>query len=182
MKTARSSLLLKSTLALTMAMPLLASAESELVTGAATTAGADARLNFQVVIPAFISLRVGTAGTGNVDTVNFNLTQAQAETGGAIAAAPVQVALLSNVGDVRLSAAGADLTGGGNTIPLTAITVASNNTGLPHPAFGSNTTVTANAGRVINRTAEWTYTYTHDAATVGEGTYTTQVTYTAARP
>lgn len=182
MKTSRSALFLKSALALALAAPMLASAESELVIGAATTTGADARLNFQVIIPPFISLRVGTAGNGNIDTVNFNLTQAQAEAGGAIAAAPVEVALLSNVGDVRLSAAGADLTGGGNTIPLTSITVASDNSGLPHPAFGSNTTVTPTAGRVVSRTANWTYTYNHDAATVGEGTYTTQVTYTAARP
>lgn len=181
MKKSSTTLFTRIAVALALAAPLLASAESALVTGTATTTGAAARLNFEVSIPGFVSLRVGTAGTA-VDTVNFNLTQAQAEAGGAIASAPVEVALLSNVGNVRLAAAGGDLTGTGGTIPLTAITVASNNSDLPHPSFGSNTTINPNSGRVVNRTAQWTYSYNHDATTVGEGTYTTQVTYTASRP
>ena len=165
---------------------MLASAESELVTGAATTTGADARLNFQVVIPAFISLRVGTAGVGNVDTVEFNLTDAQAAASGSYAATTnptVAVALLSNVGNVELASLGSPLTNsGGDTIPLSAIAVTSDNGALAHPGFNTSTTINPSAGRIVNRTANWSFAYNHDATTVGDGTYTTQVTYTAARP
>lgn len=185
MKKSCSSLFVRSAIALALAAPLLASAESELVTGTATTTGADARLNFQVVIPAFISLRVGTAGAGNVDTVGFTLTDAQAATSGSYAATSnpsVEVALLSNVGNVTLTSLGAPLTSGVNTIPLSTIAVTSDNGALQHPGFNSSTTINPSAGRIVNRTANWSFAYNHDAATVGDGTYTTQVTYTAARP
>lgn len=185
MKKSCSSLFVKSAIALALAAPMLASAESELVTGAATATGADARLNFSVVIPAFISLRVGTAGAGNVDIVEFNLTDAQAAASGSYAATTnptVAVALLSNVGNVTLSSLGLPLTSGLNTIPLSTIAVTSDNGALQHPGFNTSTTINPNAGRIVNRTANWSFAYNHDATTVGDGTYTTQVTYTAARP
>ncbi|MDO9294126.1 MAG: hypothetical protein Q7U09_21300 [Hydrogenophaga sp.] len=180
----KKSLFIKTAVALALAAPLLASAESELVTGNATVGGADARLNFQIVIPAFISLRVGTAGVGNVDTVEFNLTDAQAAASGVYASVnpSVQVALLSNVGDVALSSLGSPLSDGVNTIPLSTIAVSSSNPGLPHPGFNTSTTINPSAGRIVNSTANWSFAYNHDATTVGDGTYTTQVTYTAARP
>ena len=182
----KKSLFIKTTVALALAAPLLASAESELVTGNATVGGAVARLNFQVVIPAFISLRVGTAGTGvaSIDTVEFNLTDAQAATSGAYAAdvnPSVEVALLSNVGDIALSSLGAPLADGANTIPLSTIAVTSDNSNLPHPGFNTSTTINPSAGRIVNRTANWSFEYNHDATTVGDGTYTTQVIYTATR-
>ena len=48
--------------------------------------------------------------------------------------------------------------------------------------INTSTTINPNAGRIVNRTANWSFAYNHDATTVGDGTYTTQVTYTAARP
>lgn len=184
----KKALLLKSTLALALATPLLASAESQLVTGTGT---ATARLNLQVVIPGYIALRVGTGNiltnTNTVDLVNFVLTDAQASLDAAIPATTgglVQVALQSNIGNVNLSSAGAALTSGPDSIPLSRIAVVSAGT-LTHPTFGAAaTTVNPTAGRIINRTGTWTYSYNHQGATapVGAGTYTTQVTYTAVAP
>lgn len=184
----KKALLLKSTLALALASPLLASAESQLVTGTGT---ATARLNLQVVIPGFIALKVGTgailSNTNTVDLVNFVVTDAQATTDASIAATTggvVQVALQSNIGNVNFSSSGAALTSGPDSIPLSRIAVASSGT-LAHPAFGAAaTSVTPTAGRIINRSGDWTFSYNHQGQTapVGAGTYTTVVTYTAVAP
>lgn len=184
----KKALLLKSTLALALATPLLASAESQLVTGTGT---ATARLNLQVVIPAFIALKVGTgairSNTTTVDLVDFVLTDAQAGADGTIAATSggvVEVALQSNIGNVNFSSSGAALSDGTDSIPLSRIAVSTSGT-LPHPAFGATaTSVTPTAGRIVNRSGDWTFSYNHQGATapVGAGTYTTVVTYTAVAP
>ena len=136
----KKALLLKTTLALVFASPLLASAESSLVGGTGT---ANARLNLQVVIPGFIALKVGTgailSNTNTVDLVNFTLTDAQAAADGTVGATSggvVPVQLISNIGSVNFSSAGAALTDGTDSIPLSRITVASAGT-LAHPAFGA---------------------------------------------
>lgn len=184
----KKALLLKTSLVLALATPLLASAESQLVAGTGT---ATARLNLQVVIPGFIALKVGTgailSNTNTVDQVSFVLTNPQAGADGAIAATSggvVRVEMLSNIGNVNFSSAGAALTSGPDSIPLSRIAVASLGT-LPHPVFGAAaTTVNPTSGRIINRTSDWTFSYNHQGATapVGAGTYTTQVTYTAVAP
>ncbi|MGE0350775.1 hypothetical protein [Hydrogenophaga sp.] len=184
----KKALLLKSALAVALATPLLASAESQLVSGSGT---ATARLNLQVVIPGFIALKVGTgailSNTATVDLVDFVLTDPQASADGNVAATSggvVPVQLLSNIGNVNFSSAGAALTDGTESIPLSRIAVASAGT-LPHPTFGAAaTTVTPTSGRIINRTSNWTFSYNHQGATapVGAGTYQTQVTYTAVAP
>ena len=185
-------ILLKSALALAMAAPLMASAESSIVTGTNTTTGATADLNFRVVIPEFISLRIGTGAVltnnGTVDTVEFLLTDAQATADGAVAATTggtVQVALLANVGDVDFGSTGADLTDAtsGDTIPLTSITSVDAGT-LANPGFNTTVTSAANFGRVVNRSGSWTFSYNHQGATapVAAGDYQTTVTYTAAKP
>ena len=77
-----------------------------------------------------------------------------------------------------------DLSDGTDSIPLSRIAVASAGT-LAHPAFGAAATaVTPTAGRIINRSSNWTFSYNHQGATapVGAGTYETQVTYTAVAP
>ena len=184
----KKNLLLKTTLALSLAAPLLASAESSLVAG---NGNAVARLNLQVVIPGFIALKVGTgailSNTNTIDLVDFALTDAQAAADGNVGATSggvVPVQLLSNIGNVNFSSAGAALTDGTDSIPLSRINVASAGT-LAHPAFGAAaTTVTPTSGRIINRTSNWTFSYNHQGATapVGAGTYQTQVTYTAVAP
>lgn len=184
----KKSLLLKSALAVALATPLLASAESQLVSGTGT---ATARLDLRVVIPGFIALKVGTgailSNTATIDEVVFDLTDPQASADGNVAATSggvVPVQLLSNIGNVNFSSAGADLVNGAESIPLSQIAVAAAGT-LAHPAFGAAaTTVTPTSGRIINRSSDWTFSYNHQGATapVGAGTYETQVTYTAVAP
>lgn len=184
----KKSLLLKTAVALALAAPLLASAESQLVTGTGT---ASAKLDFRVVVPGFIALKVGTGAilTNNttVDEVAFVLTDPQATADGAVAAtsgSPVPVALLANVGSVNFASSGANLTSGTDTIPLSQITATSTGT-LTHPVFNAAAVAVApTAGRVINRSGTWAFSYNHQGASapVGAGTYTTQVTYTAVAP
>lgn len=185
----KKALLLKTTLALALATPLLASAESQLVTGNGT---ANVDLNLRVVVPGFIALKVGTGAilgnTSTVDLVDFVLTDPQATADGNVAATSggvVPVQLLSNIGNVNFSSAGADLSNGTETIPLSRIAVAVGGGTLAHPTFGAAaTTVTPTSGRIINRTSNWTYSYNHQGATapVGAGNYQTTVTYTAVAP
>ncbi|MDO9030805.1 MAG: hypothetical protein Q7V09_10265 [Hydrogenophaga sp.] len=184
----KKSLFIQTAVALALAAPLLASAESNLVTGTGT---ANAHLDFRVVIPGFIALKVGTgailSNDGTVDEVAFVLTDPQVGVDGSLSATSggiVPVQLLSNIGNVNFASAGADLTDGTDSIPLSRITVASAGT-LAHPAFGAAaTTVTPTAGRIINRTSNWTFSYNHQGATapVGAGSYETTVTYTAVAP
>jgi hypothetical protein len=161
-------------------------AESDFQTGGGALS-ANADLNFQVVIPRFISFRVGTAGAGNVDTVEFSVLAADvgntnnvARTNGGV----VPVQLLSNVGNVSLSAvgSGAGLVGPGDTIPWSQIIgTSSDAANFPVPAIGAAaTTLTATNG-VIARSADWTFVYGNDD-TIAGGTYTGTVTYTAANP
>lgn len=188
----KKAIVLKSALAVALAAPLMASAESQLATGTNTTAGASARLDFRIVIPGFISLRVGPGAImtndTNVGEVLFNVSEAQATADGLInptSGAPVEVALRSNVGTVAFRATGADLTDGTDTIPLTRISATVASGDLSHPAFNAPAlNVAPTSGRVINRSGTWNFTYNHQGATnpVAAGSYTTQVTYTAALP
>ena len=190
----KKSLILKTAIALALAAPLLASAESNIVTGTNTTTGASADLRFRVIIPQFIALKVGTgaifSNTGTVDTVEFALTDPQATTDGTLAATSggvVSVALLSNVGNVNFSSTGSDLADTlipSNTIPITRISATDTGT-LAHPVFNAGAiSVAPTSGRVINRTDTWTFSYDNQGATapVGAGTYESTVTYTAAKP
>lgn len=188
----KKAFVLKSALALAMATPLIASAESQLVTGTGITAGASARLDFRIIIPGFIALRVGPGAvlTNNntIGAVEFTVSETQVTADGTInpsSGAPVDVALLSNVGNVAFEASGADLTAGTDTISLSRIsaTVASGN--LAHPTFNGPPLIVAPAsGRIVNRSGTWNFTYNHQGATdpVPAGTYSTQVTYTASLP
>lgn len=159
-------------------------ADSDFQTGGgALTASAD--LQFRVIVPRFIDFRVGSAGN-TVDNVDFTVPAANVGDGNAIArdgGAAIAVALKSNVGNVALAASGpANLTSGGNTIAWTEITgTSSDAAGLPVPAVGAAaTTLTATNG-VIDRTADWSFSYENNNL-VGAGTYTGTVTYTASAP
>lgn len=188
----KSSFVLKALLATSLAVPMLASAESQLTVGAGTAA---ARLNFQVVIPRILFLAVGTgnalplATDGTIDTVVFDYsTNPTAVGSGAPAAAisgnAVPVRVLGNNGQVEISAAGSGtgLTNvAGDIIPWTEITAASSEATFPVPAVGSTANPTLNAGRLTNRTATWTYSFANSAI-AAPGSYTGQVTYTASMP
>lgn len=186
----KSNLFLKTALALAIATPLAAMAESTTVNSPAAQTGASAHLNLRVEIPQFISLTVGSPGTA-VDEVNFALTPSQVVNGGTVAATAngtVAVALSANVGDLNFQsttpAGNTNLVDAisGATLPLSTITVDSTGGALAHPAFNAAATpIAADVNGVINTTGSWTFAYNH-AVAQAPGVYTTQVTYTAALP
>ncbi|MDP3809749.1 MAG: hypothetical protein U1B84_31190 [Variovorax sp.] len=191
----KTSLLLKSTLALALATPLLASAESQLVVGPGT---ATARLDVRVIIPRVLFLAVGTGSAGTVDnatidTLTFDYTGNPGDVGSGTASAgqAVNVRVRGNNGQVVLTAAttGALTNATADTIPWSQITSTSNLPALPSPALpltgtGAGSNVTLNAGKITDRTAVWTFAYANSAV-VAPGTYGTtngRVTYTATMP
>ena len=95
----------------------------------------------------------------------------------------VAVQLWTNNGTSSLSCAGAALTAGASTIPLTDITVTSTVGGtLGHPGANLGCTAAARGSAGVNNLADvWTFGYAPSALPVA-GSYTTQVTYTASQP
>ena len=193
------SLILKSAIALALAAPLLASAESQLVIG---TGSATADLNFRVVVPRVLFLGVGTGAAGlatntTEDTVTFDYTTNAAALGtgaaaGVITGNVVPVRVVGNNGQITLSATttGALTNGTADTIAWSEITSTSSVAALPSPVIpltgtGATSNVTLSSGtKVTDRSANWTFSYAN-AAVVAPGTYGTtngRVTYTAAMP
>ncbi len=177
-----------------MAAPFAANAESTLATGAGALS-TNARVDFQITIPKFVSLRVGSAAAA-ISLVTFAPTAAQMDAGGAIAGAGgdlgagiVTAIVRGNGGNVTLAAStlGA-LQSGTNTINWTEITTATSVPALTPPALANgastSTTVTAGVNGVVNQSAAWTYSYANSAV-VPAGTYggvgvnNGRVTYTA---
>lgn len=189
----KKSLLLKSALALAMAAPLMASAESDITVGAGS---ASADLTLRVVIPRVLYLAVGTgnatlADNATVDTVEFNYSTNPQDVG-AGAAAPagsitgnvVPVRVFGNNGQIQIAASNGTLTEpvSGDTIPLSSISATSSDAAnLPSPAAGGSVNVAVSTGRVTNRTANWTYAYAN-TANAAAGTYEGTITYTATMP
>ena len=186
----KKSLILKSTLALALAAPLLASAESDLTVG---TGPAAARLNFQVIIPRVLFLAVGTgsatlADNATIDTLTYNYSASVADIGSGIDSAPqaVNVRVLGNNGQIVISAAGSG-TGLANAltppdiIPWGEILVTSSLPAFAAPVVGGTANPTLSAGRVTNRTATWNFAYSNTDIPA-PGTYTGQITYTASMP
>jgi len=150
-----------------LALPLCALAESQSNTSAATNSTAQARLDFTVVIPAVLYLRVGTgnavgaAANATVDSLTFTVPAANIGDGTVIAAGAtdgdltngaVTVRVFSNVGtnvSLNSSVTGQLINGSGDTIPWTQVAVATaadptpitgwTNTGITHPAFSATT-------------------------------------------
>lgn len=198
------NIIIKSAVALALGVPLLASAESNFTTGVATPLTASARIDFTIIIPKFISLRVGAAGVGSFDSIVFTVPAANVGVGGAIAgvggdltAGVVTARVTGNNGQVTLSSAatGALSNGAGDTIPFTEITTATavltSATALPAPVLtnGASAGVLAalTGAKVTNQDARWTYSYANSAV-VAAGTYggvgvnNGRVTYTASMP
>jgi hypothetical protein len=194
----KSSTGLKTLLAVAaLTMPMLSFAESNVQTGAATAApGATAHVDFSIVIPKILYLRVGNGSsytTGAlsanpaVDLITFSPTAAQvgngtaiAGTGGDLTGGVETAAVVSNSGNVTLNATatGALSDGAGDTIPYTQITTAATTltsaTALPAPvltnATSANIVLTAPPTKVIVQDAKWTYSYAN-SANVPAGTY-----------
>ena len=196
----KTSVALKSLLgAAALALPLLASAESNVSTtatgvGALTTT---AHVNFSIVVAKTLYLRVGTGSTYTTGAYTANATQdtitftpaisalgngtAVAGTGGDLTGGVETAALVSNGGTVSLSAttAGALTDSAGDTIPYTQITTTASagtfGTLLTAPtlANGNSNTLTFTpvpAKGVVLADAKWTYAYANNVV-VPPGTY-----------
>jgi hypothetical protein len=199
----KKSIFTKTVLALAIAMPLAASAESNFVTGAGALS-ANARLDFRIIIPKVLFLQVGTGAyfTNNatVNLVDFDMsgTPANVGNGVAVASTPASVAVrvVGNNGNITLNATtlGALGNGAGDTISYTQITGTSDNANLNHPAAfvdggtSANVTIVPNIGtKVTDRSANWSFTYANTAVPPpgtygGVNTNNSRVTYTASMP
>jgi hypothetical protein len=209
----RTSLVVRSLIAAAgVAVPLLGHAESNFQTGAGSPLTATAHVDFQITIPKFLFLRVGT-GTGTaaggfgtlatVDQITWAPTAAQvgtgslAGTGGDLGAGTETAVVVANNGNVTLSSTtlGALNDGAaGDTISFATITTTpSHNTtattlAAPALADGATTTITLTAvAKVVQQDAKWAYTYAN-ATVPPQGTYggvnanNSRVTYTASVP
>jgi hypothetical protein len=194
----KTSIALKSLLGVgALTLPLMAFAESNVQTGAATSSpGATAHLDFSVVIPKILYLRVGTGSTyssgaltsvSTVDLITFTPAAgtvgngtAVAGTGGDLTGGVETAAIVSNSGNVTLNAtaSGALSDGNGDSIPFTQITTAAttltSTTALPAPVLSNgvsgNVVLTAPATKLITQDAKWTFSFAN-AANVPAGTY-----------
>lgn len=194
-----NNLFAKSAIALVLAMPMFASAESQLTVG---TGPAAAKLDFRVVIPRVLFLGVGTGAaalstTATVDRLTFDYSTNPVAVGTGAAAGSITnsggftnnqipVRVFGNSGQVVLTATNpANLTNAAtpaDTIPFTQFTGTSSSNTLAHPALGGGTAnVTLSSGKVTDRSATWTFTYANTVAAAA-GTYDGQVTYTASAP
>lgn len=198
------NIILKSAVALALGIPLVANAESAFTTGAGTPLTASARVDFTIIIPKFISLRVGAAGAG-MDLITFTVPAASvgaggagiAGTGGDLTGGVVTARVQGNNGQVTLTstATGALGNGAGDTIPFTQITtvasVLTSATALPAPVLTNGVSAgvlpALTGTKITNQDAQWTYNYAN-AAIVASGTYggvavnNGRVTYTASMP
>lgn len=191
------------------AVPAGARAESEFRTGSASPLTATANLDFVIVVPKVLYLRVGAgnnmASLGTINMISFTVPAASVGISTPIAATAgsgdlgngiVTARVLGNNGSITLSAttAGPLTTPLGDTLSYGQITTAATTltsvTPLPAPVLASgattNTTVPAVAN-VVSRDARWTYSYAN-AALVAPGTYggvninNGRVVYTASMP
>jgi hypothetical protein len=207
MKTTQN--LMKTAVALALAFPMLANAESAFSTGAGALS-ASAKLDFQITIPKVLFLQVGT-GTANaanatVNQIAFTVPAANVGNGAAVTATAgsgdlgngvVTAKVVGNNGNITFTSTtvGALGNGAGDTISYaqigTAVAVNTSATALAHPALAdaatTSITLTPASGKVITRDAKWTYTYLNSNV-VAPGTYggvnanNSRVTYTATMP
>ena len=203
------NLILKAAVAIAIAAPMIASAESQFSTGAGALT-ASAKVDFTITVPKVLFLQVGTGtnmGTNAaVNLITFNVPAANVGDGTVIAATAasgdlgngtVTAKVVGNNGTITFTSTtlGALSNGAGDTISYgqisTAVAALTSGTALAHPALAdaATTTVTLNPApsKVINRDARWTYSYTN-ANVVAPGTYggvntnNGRVTYTASMP
>lgn len=184
-------LILVSALSLASLLSAPAQAESTFVNPASAGSTATARLDFSIVIPQVLFLRVGSSSSnittdGTVDAISFTVPGTSvgdgsvvAGVGGDLAAGAVTVRAYGNGGDIKLnSATTGELTTGtaGEVISWSEISVAAaplatptpgfTNAAITHPAF--NLAAAGGAGTATTLTAtnkvvrvEGKWTYTY---------------------
>jgi hypothetical protein len=161
-------------------------------------------LDFRIIIPGFLRLRVGTAGS-TIDQITFTVPAANvgdttpiAGTGGDAAPSASNVSVQGNNGQVTITETNNSGGNGlGNGTPADGYinysqisTTSSAPAALPAPTLsnaGGNTALPALTGtKITNQTAVWTYSYLNTTVPAA-GTYGTsanggRVTYTATMP
>jgi len=204
------NLLLKSTVALALAAPLGAAAESNFTSGAGSPITASARLDFQITIPKVLFLQVGTGAfmgaSATVNQIAFTVPAANLGDTSVIGATAgsgdlgngmVTARVVGNNGNITFTSTtvGALGNGAGDSISYgqigTAVATLTSATALAHPALAdaatTSITLTPASGKVISRDARWTYTYLNQTV-AAPGTYggvnanNSRVTYTASMP
>ena len=193
-------IILVSSMALACALPAVSHAESNFTNPAASTSTASGRLDFTVVVPSVLFLRIGTGGavgvagavidglTFTVPATNIGDSTVITGTGGDLTNGAVTVRVFSNFGsNVTLNSG---ITGqlanvAGDTIPwsqiavvataLSAATAGFTNAAITHPAFSATTgagtaTTLTAASRLVRQEGKWTFSYSNTAV-VPAGTY-----------
>lgn len=151
----RISTVIKALLAVTAVTPLLCHAESTFNNTGASPSTATAHVDFQITIPKFLFLRVGT-GTGAINAVGtFTIAPATLGTIDAITWAPSP----AQVGTGPMAGTGGDLTGGVET----AIVVANN---------GAVTLTSATGGALNNGAAGDTISWSQITTTAAKNNST----------
>ncbi|GAC1377013.1 MAG: hypothetical protein NVS3B3_17190 [Aquirhabdus sp.] len=172
-------------------------ADSDFQTGAGALT-ATTHLDFQIIIPKFISFQLGSAAA-TVDMVTFTVPAANVGNGTAVAGVnsgsnPVPVTIKSNNGNVSLvgTTIGALKDAAGDTISFSQInSTSAAPAALPAPTLvdgAASAAVTVPAtSKVVNTSTTWTFAYANSAI-VPTGTYgganlnNGRVTYTASLP
>jgi len=193
----------------TVALPIASHADSNYTTGSSTIT-ATAHLNFQIVIPQVLYVRVSTgtafANNATIDSIVYTVPGASVGNstaitgvGGDLTAGQVTAQVIGNGGTVTFSSSTAgQMNNGtvGENISYTQIsTAAAAYTALApvtllHPALadGASTSETLTpVNGVVNQAAKWTFTYVNSTVPAA-GTYggtvalDGQATYTASMP
>ena len=151
-------------IAVTTALPIVSQAASSSDTTVPLSAGVN--LQFSVLIPQFIFLRVGDATLVNTlayapsvaDMANSTPVLA---TGGDVSGSDVTVRVLGNAGNLTLAASAlANLTGPG-TMPGSTLSGAFQTGGVAVPAFGASVPLPATSG-IVNGAGTWRYSWTNE--------------------
>ena len=183
--------------AASMALPLMALAESNVQTGAGVL-NATAHVDFQITIPQILYLRVGTGSpysTGSL-TTNAAVDQIVFTPAAAVLGNGTPVAAFSG-GDAGVGVETAAIIGNGGNVTLTATTAGALNNGVaadvinytqitttaatltsataltpPTLANGASNTVTVTAvNGIASQDAKWTYAFANSAGVPAAGTY-----------
>jgi hypothetical protein len=191
------------------ALPVAVHADSTFTTGTGTPITASAHLDFTIVIPKILYVRVGdgtpNASNATIDNIVYTVAAANVGTGtavtgvgGDLTGGQVTAQVIGNNGTITFGSTttGPLNDGATDTISYTQIStaVAANGTvpTLAHPTLAdgatTNETLVPNIGtKVTNQAAKWTFTYLNSAIPP-QGTYGgintngSRVTYTASMP
>ena len=205
MKRPQIKLIALSVLAASAAM-LAPVSQAETFTDTVAGFSAPVNLDFRIIIPGFLRLRVGTAGV-TIDQITFDMTATPgnvgnstpvAGTGGDAGGTAANVTVQGNNGQITITETnssgglglGTGLVTDGYIAYSEITTVSSDAVNLQAPTLsntgGGTSLPVLNAGKVTNRSAIWTYAYAN-TTTPSAGTYGTsanggRVTYTATMP